>query len=295
MRASRAVAPDGVTSRGLISSSAISGWAAAYLLSWATTPGGGGDVDGRPAAVLAEQRRGAQPAAASAWPRPRRTGAERDLRRRAAPRSPYRPCPTSTVGPKRGSQRAPTISSTPSRRSAISSTEKAGGSSRCTSSLVRGHQRRRPRRGRRRRRRRRTCGGGPAPSGRTARRSSPAAAASSSPLRISRAATKRRQRRRTPAATRCSRSRRPGLPGRACGRRSPSRAGAAIGGQRGSSVLDGGEHRHPAFGQQAGRPARQGRSTALPRACRPLRRRRSPWRPRTRPGPSPVRPSSPLE
>ena len=59
--------------------------------------------------------------------------AERRPGRRARTSVAVPPMPTSTVGPKRGSHVPPTISSTPFRRSAISSTEKAGGSSRSTS------------------------------------------------------------------------------------------------------------------------------------------------------------------
>ena len=61
IRASRAVAPDGVTSSGLISSSAISGWAAAYSLRRATVRAAAAMSTPDAAAVLAEQRRSAQP------------------------------------------------------------------------------------------------------------------------------------------------------------------------------------------------------------------------------------------
>ena len=102
MRASRATAPDGVTSSGLISSSAISGWAAANRLSCGHHAGGRLDVHGRPAPVLAEQCGGSQPAQHPRGLAPRRRG-RGPPGRRARTSVAVPPMPTSTVGPKRGS------------------------------------------------------------------------------------------------------------------------------------------------------------------------------------------------
>ena len=194
--------------------------------------------------------------------------------------------PTSTVGPKRGSQRAPTISSTPSRRSAISSTEKAGGSSRSTSSGV----------------------GGDQLVGRSAQADDDAARVGlvqqaqrlqhvRRPQRLrggrqllgaSGPRAPRRRARPRPAnaarAARCSRWRRPARRPAAPARRTPIAARQRHRGQGGRGVLDGREHRHAAVARGSGRRARPGRSTAPQRACGPRRRPRSAWRPRTPPG-----------
>ena len=137
-RARRGRAPRRASaSTGLTSSSASSGWAAA------TRGDPGHEVRER-----VEVDRRATPGSVSSSGAPRRDEQQRPRAARAetgasasavSPSTSAKtpPSPTMSTGPKRGSRTQPTISSTPASRSAIASTETAGGARRATRSSVR--------------------------------------------------------------------------------------------------------------------------------------------------------------